>query len=172
MSPEIMKKFNLSLFIVGALLTVVGFLLANTDNYPFVLKMVSPAYVNGMKGIKILESGKDLKPGMIGFEEIALPLSKRLIHPQTKEKLSGHVIAIIKWPTSIGQTFSTSGVKTERKVEAKCIDGTPVDTTMETLTKNVEKLKARNLKRYSLVIFLVGLTCSFISFFVETKKSA
>jgi hypothetical protein len=172
MPSKIMKKINLSLFIVGTLLTVVGFLLASTDNYPFVLKIVSPAYVNGMKGIKILESGKDLKPGMVGFKEIALPLSRRLKNPQTNEKLSGCVIAIIKWPTSIGQEFRTSGVKTVRKVRAECEDGTPVDTTMESLTKNVAKLKVRNLKRYSLIIFLVGLACSFISFFVETKKSA
>ena len=165
-----MKKVNLILFIIGTLLTVFGFLLANTDNYPFALKMVSPAYVNGMKGIKTLESGKDLKPGMVGFKEIAIPLSRRLKSHQTDEEYSGCVIAIIKWPTSIEEEFRTSGVKTVRKVKAECEDGTPVDTTMESLTKNVEKLKVRNLKWYSLGIFLTGLAFSFISFFLETKK--
>ena len=165
-----MKKVNLTIFIIGILLTVSGFFLSKTDDYPFVLRIVSPEYEKGMKGIKTLESGKDLKPGMVGFKEIAIPLSKRLKNSQTNEKMSGYDIKIIKWPTSIAQEFRTSGVKSVRKVEAECYDGTPVDTTMESLTKNVEKFKVKNLKWYSLGIFSIGLACSFISFFIERKK--
>ena len=167
-----MKKVKIVLFIIGALLTVFGFLLANTDNYPFVLKIVSPAYVKGLKGIKTLESGKDLKLGMVGFKEIAIPLSKRLKSYQTNEEFSECVIAIIKCPTSIEEEFRTSGIKTVRKIKAECEDGIPVDTTMESLSKNVEKLKVRNLKWYSLAIFLTGLTFSCISFFIEITKQA
>lgn len=167
-----MRKGNLILFIIGTLLTVSGFLLANTDNYPFVLRLVSPAYVKGIQGIKILESGKDLTPGMVGFKEIAVPLSKRLKNYQTNEDISGCVIVKIKRPTSIAQEFWTSGVKTKRKIKAECNDGTPIDTTIESLTKNVKNLKTKNLKWFSLGLFLVGLVISFLSFFIDRKKKA
>lgn len=157
---------------LGILLTVCGFFLSKTDEYPFVLRIVSPAYVKGLQGIKTLESRKDLKPGMVGFNEIAIPLSKRLKNSETNEEMSGYQIKIIRWPTSISQGFGSSGVKTVRKVKAECYDGTPVNTTMESLTKNVDKLKARNLKWYSLGIFLIGLLLSFISFFIERKPKA
>ena len=140
-----MRKVKLILFIFGTLLTVSGFLLANTDNYPFVLRIVSPAYVKGMKGIKILESGKDLIPGMVGFKEIAVPLSSRLKSHQTNEQVSGYVVVKIKRPISIAQGLYTSGVKTKREIKAECGDGTPIDTTMESLTA---------FGRHSLIMFL------------------
>ena len=167
-----MRKINLAIFILGVLLTVFGFFLSKTDDYPFVLKIVSSAYVKGMQGIRTLESRKDLKPGMVGFKEIAIPLSKRLKNSETNEEMIGCQIKIIRWPTSFGQGWGPSGAKTERKVKAECYDGTSVNTTMESLTKNVEKLKARNLKWYSLGIFLIGLFLSFISFFSEKKQKA
>ena len=161
-----MKHLKLSLFIIGTLLTIFAFFLGNADSYPFILKIVSPAYVNGMNGIRILESKKDLKPGLIGFKEIALPLANRIIHPQTKEQLSGCVIAIIEWPKTMGQAFGTSGVKTFRIVKAKCTNGNQVETTMAILTKRVATYKIRDLEWYALIIFLLGLTCTFISFFL------
>lgn len=166
-----MKRFNLILFIFGTLLEIVGFLLVNADNYTYVLRLVSPAYVNGMKGIKTLESGKDLTPSMIGFKEIAIPLANRLINDQTGEKLAGIEVVKINRPLSISQEFRTSGVKTVRKITAEGRGGTPIDTTMETLTKNVMKLKTKNLKWKSLTLFIIGLALSFLSFIIDRKKA-
>ena len=145
------------------------FLVANTTDYPFVLGIVSPSYVKGMAGIESLKSGNDLSPGMAGFKEIAIPLSKRLLNSETGKAVKPCEILLIKAPTGSSLGFYTSGTRTTTKVKAECSNGTPINTTLEALLKNVQKLKNRNLKWLSLILFALGVIISIVGYLIAKK---
>ena len=125
-----------------------------------------------MEGIKSLKNGNDLLPGAAGFKEIAVPLSKRLSNSMTNQPVNPCEVAIIKAPTGSGLAIYTSGTKTVTKIIAECNNGTPINTNLESLLKNVQKLKNRNLKWLSLSSFISGIFLSIIGFLIESKGQA
>lgn len=166
-----MKKAKFIIFISGMVLTVLGFFASNTEDYPFILSIISPSYTAGIKGINSLKSGNDLKPGMPGFKEIAIPLTKRLLNSQTNQPAQPAQceVVIIKAPTGSGLAFSTSGTKSITKIHAECSNGTPINTNLESLIENVQILKSKNLKWISLSFFCMGVSLSIIGFRIENK---
>lgn len=165
------RKLEVSIFIVALLLEMVGFLVANAGNLPFVLKIVSADYVNANNGLNILEKEQVLKRGEQGFVQ----LSNLFLSEAQKE----NPLNVLKNIDVINFEIHNSGVAFSRGAGAQNMipitvvlsNNQNVSWEMNLMRDKVNGLKSKHLFQFACILFIVGLLIHTLQFFTgKTRK--
>ena len=166
-----MRKFALVLFVSGLILEAAAFLLSNADDFPIVLGVVSRDYALATQGLNSLESGNELLPNMVGFEECADPYLAILRQQNPPEVLSGISITRFFHPPRVEQGFNVNrGVSTKRPLEIFLSNGEKIDSTVEALEIKINRLKKGSLLFAAVVAFFIGVALQVIGFTIERRS--
>lgn len=158
-----------TLFLIGLFVESIAFVVSQTENIPFVLKLMSPKYTNSQNGLQKLESSLTLEPadeGFVEFQEIFLDL---LRHQNPTQNIN--LISVSKFQRE-GSRLAFSVKRTKEVIPIKVLisNGQELVWNLEELTLKIDNFKKSNTFVVSITIFVFGVVIQVIGFIVELKK--
>lgn len=161
------KKLIRSLSII---ITILGWLIANSNHYSFVYTVLAPRYIKAMYAYnKIQQNGCILEKGITGFNEIS-----ELIEKDTAREYNNH-ISILKIETlSQGAQVGINGININPIIIIRvtsALNGTTyitsTDLSLLSLKSELEDAYlTSNIWFYGKAIFWIGIVFSFISIII------
>ena len=149
------KPYKKILSFIGIILAVISFLVSHIKQIPCVTKVISPAYVAGMKGIKSLDANESLTPHDVGFSAIKdiIMSSITTIPP---EDISRVIIQKIE-PIGIHGLIDDGDYQGKMLVRTILTNGQDVRYLTKTLSKKLYESHLRSIFILSCWIFGIGI---------------
>ena len=165
-----MRRAKYTLFGLGIVLLVSGFLLSRASDFPWVLRLLASDYVSASAGIDKLENLDSLSVGDEGFEELAELVASHLTYKGNRESVNSSLIKSIAYRGSQG-TFATSlGPVTKMPVYVRMSGGQEVRVDLEPLREGVRGLKSEDFSFWGNLLFGLGLLSYVAEFVLDQWK--
>jgi len=153
-----MKKVEIASKFVGVLIMVLSLFLSYAEQFPCILKIISPKYVRGMRGLEMLRiKGAILKPGDDGFSD----LSKIVMRWQKEDNPSKNfnTIQVEKFMRVGGMTAEHRGENADMMsgVGYDLSDGSGGCETIGSLRIGLDQIRLRNVFRCMATFLLIGI---------------
>jgi len=162
------------IFILGVFLQFTSFYVSQVEQAQWVLKIVSPKYVQGMKGVGRLIDSNSVDPYHEGFQEIS-EIVKTLLKVNNPNK-----VEIVDWifiekfeAEPMGESNFYGIIIKNTKVHYFLSDGQVGATTTYYLKGEFEKIRQRNIFHWALGFLIVGVIVVQIPlFFIQSGSGA
>jgi hypothetical protein len=150
------------LYLVGAVVTVLGLCGSNLDYFPALRLLITPFYARAQSGFDTLLKNQELLPADRGFSELAQIAAKRVTHNRQQE--TGPPIQKF----TVGQPMLGFGPNNTGGMYHPIVMEFPSDQTVrgdvEDFRSDLAEVKANSAARYSLAVALAGIFIGFIGF--------
>ena len=155
--------------IIGILMTIAGWSVANSDRLPVVQKLVSPRYQKAMSAYKALhKKGAILNQHNKGFQEIVALL---------KEDITGSVEPLISslkpldWGSAAVNTDQGMQWQQYLELEISFSNAKPISGKIKKLQSRIEaRYQKKNLFIWSTGIFWLGIAIGLLALFWKTSS--
>ncbi len=152
-----MKKVEWSLKVFGVLLGILAFVVSQAEQFPSLLKIVSPGYQRGMKGLEMLRNKKPLKPGEKGFSELSEIVMRRQKEMYPSKDFSAIQVKQFFRIGRLGSTYKGKYADAQTFVGFDLSDGDGGPETIGSLRTGLDQLRSRNVFQLMVILLFVGL---------------
>lgn len=160
------------LFWIGLLISIIGFLLAQSTRIEPLSSLVSPGYAHASAGIKTLTEDGALEPGQRGFNELAEMYFVMPASEHDREKLKE--ITITKF-AGVADSVSVmgSGKNDDEGMPVKVYlsNGDVLTWGTGNIDKHISSLKDEGVLLWSSVVFSLGVLVQILSRFWSSARS-
>lgn len=148
------KKIRAFLFWAGIFITIISFFVDKVDKFPFMVPIIAPAYIKAAKGIKILETKKQLVPSDEGFTELEQVYREELKEPVEGKEIKRFFNRDVK---VIGYTDD------EHPISVEFSENKTLPWGLDTAKRKIEVLKDRRQTIFVSVLFFIGICLLLLS---------
>ncbi len=163
---------RVGLFLLGVMLQFAGFYVSQTEQAPWVLRIVSAKSVRGVLGVRTLGREEALQPGDEGFREIGSILMMRLVERYPNE--DWNKVRVLKYEPEGKSTITGLGIELGGvRVSSFLSTGRQVKLRTDNLRSEFDKMRKRDIFRWSLGLFILGIAVVQLPLFlVESQPRA
>ena len=160
---------RVGLFLLGVMLQFAGFCVSQTEQAPWVLRIVSPKSVRGVLGVRTLGREEPLRPGDEGFREIGSTLMTRLVERYPNE--DWNKVRVLKYEPEGKSTITGLGIELGGvKVSSFLSTGRQVMLRTDNLRSEFDKMRKRDIFRWSLGLFILGIAVVQVPLFLIESR--
>lgn len=158
---------------LGLLLETVGFLGGHTNEMPFVIAALSPAYTTSVEAAKTkLDKGEPLTVRDRGFEHIANMFLDLLRKDNPPERMNGVSVQSIRMDGSGMIRAMGKVLAKDTYLKIKLSNGQELGWEMSAIDGRMAELIKTRIVLISVITFLAGVLLQVIVFILERKEKA
>lgn len=165
-----MRASKMPWFFAGFVIMLIAFFASHAGDLRFVQRVVSPEYVQALRGLRQLEIQTHLEPGETGFAELSALFLDRYREQNPERNMAGAEAARLERQQAV---ISVEEKNAPEVVPVTCLlaNGQKIEWNHAELMDAIDHYKSSTVFIVALVLFWIGALIQFIAFSVERRAA-